>query len=178
MYDKLLKPRQSFIITLYKTFNIHVSIFPSWKIAMFCGDSATREAFLRPKGEKLQRVAWYRVWGCHYWHKSIYRQDGLWEICVYTCRWLTSAGLLHRVGGVKQTAWPWHRRSISQMKHQLDATLCRLYFCRVTLYVSGAFSFGPNKEMWWLTCNDNTCNIGRPTSFKYSWWWALDARNM
>jgi hypothetical protein len=27
--------------------------------------------------------------------------------------------------------------SISQMKHQLDATLCRFYFCRVTLYVSG-----------------------------------------
>ena len=24
------------------------------------------------------------------------------------------------------------------MKHQLDATLCRLYFCRVTLHVSGA----------------------------------------
>ena len=27
---------------------------------------------------------------------------------------------------------------IGQMKHQLDATLCRFYFCRVTLYVSGA----------------------------------------
>ena len=25
------------------------------------------------------------------------------------------------------------------MKHQLDATLCRFYFCRVTLHVSGAF---------------------------------------
>jgi len=25
-----------------------------------------------------------------------------------------------------------------QMKHQLDATLCRFYFCRVTLHVSGA----------------------------------------
>ena len=24
------------------------------------------------------------------------------------------------------------------MKHQLDATLCRFYFCRVTLHVSGA----------------------------------------
>ena len=24
------------------------------------------------------------------------------------------------------------------MNHQLDATLCRLYFCRVTLHVSGA----------------------------------------
>jgi len=28
--------------------------------------------------------------------------------------------------------------SQSQMKHQLDATLCRFYFCRVTLHVSGA----------------------------------------
>jgi len=27
---------------------------------------------------------------------------------------------------------------ISQMKHQLDATLCRFYFCRVTLHVSGS----------------------------------------
>ena len=23
---------------------------------------------------------------------------------------------------------------------------------------------GPNKEMWWLTCNDNTCTSGRCTS--------------
>ena len=27
---------------------------------------------------------------------------------------------------------------VSQMKHQLDATLYRFYFCRVTLHVSGA----------------------------------------
>ena len=27
---------------------------------------------------------------------------------------------------------------ISQMKHQLDVTLCRFYFCRITLHVSGA----------------------------------------
>ena len=95
--------------------------------------------------------------------------------------------------------------SISQMKHQLDATLCRFYFCRITLHVSGASAHhqeylkqvqrplvhvlslqvshhtsllgpkaeGPNKEMWWLTCNDNTCTSGRCSSFKYSWWWAL-----
>ena len=94
---------------------------------------------------------------------------------------------------------------VRQMKNQLDATLCRFYFCTVTLHVSGARAhhqeylklqrrpllhvlslqvshhislFGPNKEMWWLTCNDNTCTSGRCTSFKYSWWWALDARNM
>jgi len=35
------------------------------------------------------------------------------------------------------------------------------------------WSSGPNKEMWWLTYNDNTCTSGRCTSFKYSWWWAL-----
>ena len=29
-------------------------------------------------------------------------------------------------------------RILSQMKHQLDATLCRFYFCRATLHVSGA----------------------------------------
>ena len=27
-------------------------------------------------------------------------------------------------------------RSIGQIKHQLDATLCRFYFCRVTLHIS------------------------------------------
>jgi uncharacterized protein (UPF0276 family) len=93
--------------------------------------------------------------------------------------------------------------SISQIKHQLDATLCRFYFCGVTLHVSGASAHhqeylklvqqplvrvlslqvshhisllgpkGPNKEMWWLTYNDNTRTSGRCTSFKYSWWWAL-----
>ena len=86
--------------------------------------------------------------------------------------------------------------SISQMKYQLDTTLCRFYFCRVTLHVSGACAHhqeyfkivqrplvhvlslqvshhisllgpkDPNKEMWWLTCNDNTCTSGRCTSFK------------
>jgi len=35
------------------------------------------------------------------------------------------------------------------------------------------FSSGPNKEIWWLTRNDNTCTSGRRTSFKYSWRWAL-----
>jgi len=29
-------------------------------------------------------------------------------------------------------------KMLSQMKHQLDATLCRFYFCRVTLRASGA----------------------------------------
>ena len=28
--------------------------------------------------------------------------------------------------------------SISQMKHQLDVTMCRFYYCRVTQHVSGA----------------------------------------
>ena len=94
------------------------------------------------------------------------------------------------------------------MKHQLDATLFRFYFCRVILHVSVASAHhqeylklvqrplvhvlslqvshhisllglaGPNKEMWWLTCNDNTCTSGRCTSFKYSWWWALAPKHV
>jgi hypothetical protein len=28
-------------------------------------------------------------------------------------------------------------RSIGQIKHQRDATLCRFYFCKLTLHVSG-----------------------------------------
>ena len=35
-------------------------------------------------------------------------------------------------------SFPQETANISQMKHQLDATLCRFYFCRVTLHVSGA----------------------------------------
>ena len=31
-----------------------------------------------------------------------------------------------------------NKTEVSRMKHQLDATLCRFYFCRVTLHVSGA----------------------------------------
>ena len=46
----------------------------------------------------------------------------------------------------KRAVWPYiggwscleEAYSISQMKPQLDATLCRFYFCRVTLHVSGA----------------------------------------
>ena len=82
---------------------------------------------------------------------------------------------------------------LSQMKHKLDATLCRFYFCRVTLHVSGASahhqeylktSTAPTgtcvivagKSSHLLiragtqsaTCNDNTCASGRRTSFKYS----------
>ena len=40
---------------------------------------------------------------------------------------------------------------LSQMKHQLDATLCRFYFCRVTLHVSGASALHQEylKLVWW-----------------------------
>ena len=38
---------------------------------------------------------------------------------------------------MKQAARP-NDLTLSQMKHQLDATLSRFYFCRVTLHVSGA----------------------------------------
>jgi len=83
-------------------------------------------------------------------------------------------------------------RSISQIKHQLDATLCRFYFCRVTLHVSGIKhpSSGVLKKtgtapgtgvkvagrsshhhirdetvMWWPTCNYNTCTRDCRASF-------------
>ena len=84
--------------------------------------------------------------------------------------------------------------SISQIKHQLDATLCRFYFCRVTLHVSGVkrpssgvLQIGtmatgtdvifagrpshhhimdfPNMVMWWPTCNYNTRTRDRRASF-------------
>ena len=38
----------------------------------------------------------------------------------------------------RHTSFSQHVCKISQMKHQLDATLCRFYFCRVTLHVSCA----------------------------------------
>jgi len=48
----------------------------------------------------------------------------------------------------------WNEYNVSQMKHQLDATLCRFYFCLVTLHFSGESAHhlliraeGPNKEM-------------------------------
>ena len=44
--------------------------------------------------------------------------------------------------------------SISQMKHQLDATLCRFYFCRVTLHVSG---LRPKHVEW--PCRNKTCTM-------------------
>ena len=79
-----------------------------------------------------------------------------------------------------------------QIKHQLDATLCRFYFCGVTLHVSGVKrpSSGvlkktgtaapgtgvivagrsshhhiPNMVMWSPTCNYNTYTRGRRASF-------------
>jgi len=60
--------------------------------------------------------------------------------------------------------------------------LCRNKTCTVLHQVGVSFDLyydarknkiKKNKEMWWLTCNDNTCSSGRRTSFKYSWWWAL-----
>ena len=47
----------------------------------------------------------------------------------------------HRTGKGKAfplQAWTGPGSSRSQTKHQLDATLCRFYFCRVTLHDSGA----------------------------------------
>ena len=49
-------------------------------------------------------------------------------------------------------------RCISQIKHQLDATLCRFYFCRVTLHV-----WHP-KHVEWL-CRNKTCTVLHQVGF-------------
>jgi len=59
----------------------------------------------------------------------------------------------------KHVEWPCRNKTCTVL-HQKSSHL---------LIMAGS----PNKEMWWLTCNDNTCTSGRCTSFKYSWWWAL-----
>ena len=40
--------------------------------------------------------------------------------------------------GRPRRRWVYNIRMDKSNKHQLDATLCRFYFCRVTLHVSGA----------------------------------------
>ena len=57
-------------------------------------------------------------------------------------------------------------RSIIQMKHQLDVTLCRFYFCRVTLHVSAASAHHQEylklvqrpKHVEW-PCRNKTCTV-------------------
>ena len=44
------------------------------------------------------------------------------------------------------------------MKHQLDATLCRLYFCIVTLHVSGASAYH-QEYLKTSTAANGTCVI-------------------
>ena len=44
----------------------------------------------------------------------------------------------------------------SQMKHLLDATLCRFYFCRFTLHVSGSL-LGPSALI--RSCDDLPATI-------------------
>ena len=79
-------------------------------------------------------------------------------------------------------------KGTSQMKRQLDATLCRFYFYRVTLHVSGA-SAHHQEYLKTSTAATGTCVIVAGKSshlpvhlhvpvaavlvFKYSWWWAL-----
>jgi len=97
------------------------------------------------------------------------------------------------------------RDSKKQTKYQLDATLWRFYFCRVTLHGSGVnrpssgvlknWHGGPwymcysrsshhhirdvhNMVMWCPTGKYNTCTSGHRANLWYSWWWALDARSM
>ena len=46
--------------------------------------------------------------------------------------------ILEEVSKTKYLGTTVTKDNLRQMKHQLDATLCRFYFCRVTLHVSGA----------------------------------------
>ena len=46
--------------------------------------------------------------------------------------------MLKNISVLKDVVAGFDQKLIMQMKHQLDATLCRFYFCRVTLHVSGA----------------------------------------
>ena len=84
--------------------------------------------------------------------------------------------------------------SISQMKHQLDATLWRFYFCRVTLHVSGASAhhheylklvqrplvhvlslwvshhislLGPEHVEW--LCRNKTCTVLHQVGVSFDW---------
>jgi len=49
--------------------------------------------------------------------------------------------------------------SISQMEHQLDATLCRFYFCRVTLSLNTPDDgrLRPKHVEW--PCRNKTCTV-------------------
>ena len=53
-----------------------------------------------------------------------------------------------------------------QMKHQLDATLCRFYFCRVTLHVSGANAHHQEylKLIWWPLVHVLSLQVSRHIS--------------
>ena len=53
------------------------------------------------------------------------------------------------------------------MKHQLDATLCRFYFCRVTLHVSGA-SAHHQEYLKTITAATGTCVIVAETEHSVS----------
>ena len=65
-------------------------------------------------------------------------------VCLLSRCWLKYriAAVNHsRSASIRVTSKPklhFPKSFLGQMKHQLDATLCRFYFCRVTLHVSGA----------------------------------------
>ena len=71
------------------------------------------------------------------------------EICVanfkhYSCTDIVSRHSTDTFTCDRQVSYTYDRvklRNFSQMKHQLDATLFRFYFCRVPLHVSGASAY-------------------------------------
>ena len=65
--------------------------------------------------------------------------------------------------------------SISQTKHQLDATLCRFYLCRVTLHVSGVSAHHQEylKLVQRSLVHVLSLQVSHHISLLGRWWWAL-----
>ena len=71
----------------------------------------------------------HRAIGKEYIYIYIYIKGPPKEKCIHT---------LTKENSMLYVSTNFNHTSQSQMKHQLDATLCRFYFCRVTLHVSDA----------------------------------------
>jgi hypothetical protein len=117
-------------------------------------------------------------WSIFCYGISLVSQDNSWYCTVQHRTVVTYVVLTARYGlctryRLESTAIIETTQALGQIRHQLDATLCRFYFCRLTLHVSGVKrpssgvlkNFVPNMVMWWPTCNYNTCTRGRRASF-------------
>ena len=83
-----------------------------------------------PPPSTQTHVALVMLWVGHTMSSEIYLRSSCEVFAIFCPLWA-------KIGTYLQN-FSLRRFNISQMKHQLDATLCRFYFCRVTLHVSGA----------------------------------------